>query len=915
MNPNPTTLKINQNVKNMLMHRCTSGCKAVFRKCVMRISSYRSFKKQSVKSFIWQGVILAVVLVVIGGGLYAFMRQTEPAHAANTPMTFSLFATHPYASKAGYDNSSTNYYTGAQLCPASSGKTFCPVGQTITDMNITDDGQLVAGYGDWNSNVDSFGVAAGRVGVVPLNLADGTWGDMFYAGSEAFDVIRKIDGKLYIPTTDPSDRAATSNPRGNISGYITNETGSWRFVSDGSPSNIHVLDVATLNGTDRYTAGSNTSATPGVGAGAVIKRSTDGGTTWQESTRGLGGSYNRFYAMASLDGKLYAREANAIGITPVSFDGSSWEAEPNYPCTTMDAKQLEVFNGNIVCPKLGGVISTGSLYVFDGVSAKTSVFKQNSGAMVGDLYVTDDFLYVLTTDGEIYRTNDINDDSAWQRINAVVPDESRSIAVYDGYIYLGGDSGQIFKSSLQAQNSVISLTSSSCFVLDSIGTILDYYDNEDNDPANPACPRDVIIPDAIDGVVITAIGDRAFYNNNNRLTSVTIPDSVTTIGHEAFFGNNLTSVTIPDSVTTIGSYAFSGNRLTSVTIPDSVTTIGNSAFQGNSLTSVELGSSVTTIGESAFSTNSLTSVVIPDSVTTIGSSAFNNNKLTSVTISDSVTTIGSDAFSTNNLTSVVIPDSVTTIGSWAFNGNSLTSVIIEGNPTLGPSTFAVNGMDRSSGPWSINSASIVHIYATNPDFIAENPSKAYLGYWGGMAGAFLTNPASTTVKYVTSNGTELNPPQTIVGTKDGQPLTSYTLTKLFNPEGSGNVADADFSQYFIAGDTLSPEVPSFDGYVSPDQRSIVLTAGETNTITYVYLTQDEIDAGVTINPDGSVNTPENTVSNSDSSDETGTNQVGAPNTGIGMMLKSKVGVAIGLIILVLTVAGLLLRRKRASMGR
>ena len=43
--------------------------------------------------------------------------------------------------------------------------------------------------------------------------------------------------------------------------------------------------------------------------------------------------------------------------------------------------------------------------------------------------------------------------------------------------------------------------------------------------------------------------------------------------------------------------------------------------------------------------------------------------------------------------------------------------------------------------------------------------------------------------------------------------------------------------------------------------------------------------------------------------------VGAPNTGIGMMLKSKVGVAIGLIILVLTVAGLLFRRKRAQMGR
>ena len=188
------------------------------------------------------------------------------------------------------------------------------------------------------------------------------------------------------------------------------------------------------------------------------------------------------------------------------------------------------------------------------------------------------------------------------------------------------------------------------------------------------------------------------YLNGVKVTDLTIPDSVTSVGNYAFYGcSGLTSVTIPDSVTNIGDSAFSGcSGLTSVTIPDSVTNIGGSAFYGCSgLTSVTIPDLVTSIGGSAFyGCSGLTSVTIPDSVTSIGDMAFDGCRgLTSVVIPDSVTSVGKYAFyNCSGLTSVTIPNSVTSIGSSAFSGCSgLTSVYLpngyNGNTSIGTSAI------------------------------------------------------------------------------------------------------------------------------------------------------------------------------------------------------------------------------------
>ena len=194
---------------------------------------------------------------------------------------------------------------------------------------------------------------------------------------------------------------------------------------------------------------------------------------------------------------------------------------------------------------------------------------------------------------------------------------------------------------------------------------------------NGVLQENIIIPNSV-----TSIGNNAFYGCNG-LTSVTISNSVTSIGENAFRDcSGLTSVAIPNSVNNIGNSAFQGcSGLTSVTIPNSVTNIGNNAFYGcNGLTSVTISNSVTSIGENAFrDCSGLTSVAIPNSVTSIGDRAFLNcTGLTSVTIGNSVTRIGTGAFrNCTGLTSVTMPNSVTSIGNYAFdNCSGLTKVNI-----------------------------------------------------------------------------------------------------------------------------------------------------------------------------------------------------------------------------------------------
>lgn len=137
------------------------------------------------------------------------------------------------------------------------------------------------------------------------------------------------------------------------------------------------------------------------------------------------------------------------------------------------------------------------------------------------------------------------------------------------------------------------------------------------------------------------------------------------------FGRNIHSVTIPQSVTSIGDYAFSRcEKMDSLTINDAATSIGSWAFdECYKLTTLSLGKNITTIGDYAFlDCHKLDNVTIPQSVTSIGKSAFYRcYALTTLSLGENIEKIGSYAFAEcGHLTNVTIPEKVKTIEPYTF---------------------------------------------------------------------------------------------------------------------------------------------------------------------------------------------------------------------------------------------------------
>ena len=205
----------------------------------------------------------------------------------------------------------------------------------------------------------------------------------------------------------------------------------------------------------------------------------------------------------------------------------------------------------------------------------------------------------------------------------------------------------------------------------------------------------ITIPDSIswDGVsyTVVSIGDDAFRqsaSDRNGLEAISLPQSITSIGYNAFRECvTLKSVNIKSLDSWCGiSFAngdsnpvyyshniyLNGEEIRDLVIPDGISSIGNYTFRGCSgLSSIHIPNSVISIGDDAFlQCTGLVSVNIPDNVQTIGSqSFFDCSSMKSLTIGNGVLRIGGQAFfSCKELVSVIIPNSVFVIGANAFAG-------------------------------------------------------------------------------------------------------------------------------------------------------------------------------------------------------------------------------------------------------
>ena len=222
---------------------------------------------------------------------------------------------------------------------------------------------------------------------------------------------------------------------------------------------------------------------------------------------------------------------------------------------------------------------------------------------------------------------------------------------------------------------------------------------------------ELVIPNGV-----TRIGENSFYGYTT-LESVTLPDGITSIGKCAFANcSNITSINIPNSITSIASTAFEGcsglpvidniryadqflictvdRSLSSYTIREGTMWIGPQAFDGcANMTSITIPNSVISIGDMAFyECNSLHSITIPNNVTYVGNRAFEKcSALNSVTLPDGLTEIrNSIFFRCKSLTTIDIPNSVTRIGSGAFEKCSALSTftIPDGVTEIGSEAFS-----------------------------------------------------------------------------------------------------------------------------------------------------------------------------------------------------------------------------------
>jgi len=326
-----------------------------------------------------------------------------------------------------------------------------------------------------------------------------------------------------------------------------------------------------------------------------------------------------------------------------------------------------------------------------------------------------------------------------------------------------------------------------------------------------------LIFDATEFTVV-ALGGFLFDKNTN-LTSVDIPDSVTTIGTGAFSEcTNLTTVRFPAGLTTIPASCFYDcEKLTGVKIPDTVTTIGASAFQYcYALTSIRVPFGVQHLNNLTFQgCHGLQSVELPTALYTLGDQVFASCPvLDDVVLPDGLQSLGISCFAgCSALSEIVIPGSVNAIGDYAFQGDAdlERATILNSSMTIGNLAFDTTGLAADGiygfNPSTARTYALAHTPTAFPFHALYEcpPVLQAMGVWHDYDGEILgieqvlsltgfvttSNDSGGTIRiYAMVQGME---PATLVATVTLQP---YTEPAAASALGMPVIYTADWSGTF-----------------------------------------------------------------------------------------------------------------------
>lgn len=335
-------------------------------------------------------------------------------------------------------------------------------------------------------------------------------------------------------------------------------------------------------------------------------------------------------------------------------------------------------------------------------------------------------------------------------------------------------------------------------------------------------PIELKIPKTIGGVQVKHIGDNAFkfssYSSSlkNKLTKITIPEGVESIGVSAFQGNDIPDIKIPASVTDIKKSAFQGNKLLSSVVfaPQSkIDTLRDSVFYGCNITNINIPDTVTNIEQQALKENPIKSINLPRNISKIGGQAFAWCSIEELTIPAGVTQINKNARGTDDTSGVFFRN----IRDFARNGSSVTGKFV-----------FTKIYDEANIATVSNTRGVVNPKTLTIEYKNERGESIADSV---IATGYEKNTVTETVGNYGIKKAELAEGDKHFYTDYVNPFNDRGLTVLnFVYSKAENIIGEN---YFAVGKSYEIPAKDIDGYIAPPSVTKEIASGE-NKVTFVY---------------------------------------------------------------------------------